>query len=420
MDILVLYTTFLKVDRKTITDSLHCFRRYVAGHRFFYLNVTHARDIPKALSSYPFDAVIFHYTFLAKRFDPASWEPFYEKAVRTLQALPGYKVIIPQDEYNGTGYLHRLVQDCKVDHIFTCAAPEDYDTIYPPEIVGPGKCSTVFTGYIDKNTLHELEEQAKKAPPRSIDIGYRARKLPYWLGSFGQLKIEIADHVRAVLPEYPDIVTDIQTTDPLTNAGTLNGDDWIHFLLSCRTMLGCLGGSGLLDVDDSILRRVNAYVAQHPDATFSETEAACFPGLDNRIHLYALSPRHFECAMTKTCQILMEGDYAGVFEPGVHYIELKKDYANLRDVLEQVRDKEHCARIAQRCFDDVVGDGGDDNPNTYAHFANRVVDFIAANRLPKRPDPVLLKAHREKVTQKAMKALKRAGNVSIYQDFAKV
>jgi hypothetical protein len=141
-------------------------------------------------------------------------------------------------------------------------------------------------------------------------------------------------------------------------------------------MLGCLGGSSLMDVDGTIVARVNRYCADYPDASFEEVEQACFPDQDGKIHLYALSPRHFECAMTKTCQILIEGDYFDVFQPNVHYIELKKDYSNLTDVLNMIGDKTACEKIAQRCYDDIVALPPDKNKNTYAWFANHIIDYL--------------------------------------------
>jgi hypothetical protein len=137
-------------------------------------------------------------------------------------------------------------------------------------------------------------------------------------------------------------------------------------------MIGCLGGSGLLDADGSIREKVEAYVGEHPGASFDEVEAACFPGRDGNLHLFALSPRHFECAMTRTCQVLVEGDYDGVLIPGVHFIEVKADYRNLAEVIEQVRDVDGCREMAERCHRDLVAS----EKHTYRRFAAGVVAHI--------------------------------------------
>lgn len=39
----------------------------------------------------------------------------------------------------------------------------------------------------------------------------------------------------------------------------------------------------------------------------------------------------------KTCKLLMKGDYAGVFRAGRDYIEIKKDFSNLDEVIQKVK-----------------------------------------------------------------------------------
>jgi hypothetical protein len=376
LNILIIHTKLEKKDRKTIRDSLYCFKRYVTNSRFIYLDVQTTEDLPLSLAQIPFDGVIFHYTFLSRRDNPTTWLPFYNKIREILAALKGYKVIIPQDEYNYTGSLQELVHDCKVDHIFTCAQREDYDTLYPPEKVGKIKIDTVLTGYVDPASLQVIDRLSRKILKRNIDIGYRARRLPFWLGRHGQLKTELAERFQNIPSDYADIKIDIKMTSSICQNVFLE-NSWLEFLLRCRTMLGCLGGSGLMDADGEIVRRVNEYCALHPKAGFDEVERVCFPGRDGRLHLYALSPRHFECAMTKTCQILVEGDYYGIFKASLHYIEIKKDFSNIPEVLEKVRDHEYCARLAQKCFDDIVAPPPEVNSYTYAWFAEYVVNYIA-------------------------------------------
>ena len=88
--------------------------------------------------------------------------------------------------------------------------------------------------------------------------------------------------------------------------------------------------------------------------------------------LFAISPRHFECAMTKTCQVLVEGDYQGVLEPGRHYIELKRDYSNLDEVIEKIQDRELCEQIAERAYEEVVASG----KYTYRLLAEQVAAHL--------------------------------------------
>lgn len=125
-------------------------------------------------------------------------------------------------------------------------------------------------------------------------------------------------------------------------------------LASCKSFLGCEGGSSLLDPDGEIKNRVNSYLDEYPGASFKEVEKECFEGLDGNISLFALSPRHFEVAITKTLQILVEGYYGGIFKPWIHYIPLKKDFSNIQQVLYILKDKKKCQEIIDTCYNDIV------------------------------------------------------------------
>jgi hypothetical protein len=58
--------------------------------------------------------------------------------------------------------------------------------------------------------------------------------------------------------------------------------------------------------------------------------------------------------------------------PGVHYIEVKKDYSNIKSVIAQLHDVKHCAQIAENAYRDLVQTG----KYTYRMFAKKVIDHI--------------------------------------------
>lgn len=365
MKILVLYKGYR--DRKTIDDHLYSFRRYIPEVEFFYCDIL--LRVPSYLRLVEWDGIILHYTILAERFSEETWK-YLRSHLYTIGKLSGVKVALPQDEYCRFKELWKLFKHAKVDAVFTCAMPIDYDKLYPLSETGLKDRFTTYTGFVDEDTLSKIERLSKEDLKRDIDIGYRARSLPYWLGRHGQIKGDVA---KAVLNSSKDHQLKLNiSTDP---KDVFFGDDWIRFLLRCRTTIGCLGGASLLDPDDEFRDKVESYVKKYPQATFDETEQACFPGKDFSLNLFALSPRHFECAMTKTCQVLVEGDYLGVFEPGKHYIELKQDFSNLDEVFAKVSDQKLCQQIAEDTYEHVVSSG----KFTYRVFAKQIVDYIAKN-----------------------------------------
>jgi len=383
--ILVLYfNNELKARRNTIYEHLYSFRKNLIEEDILYYNA--AIGIPSYLRLLPLEAVIIHYTFLSTRWGGKFYRK-WSKIISNLARLKGIKIAIPQDEYCGSEELCEFFNKYKVDIAYTCFKDGDIENAYRSSIGMVKKFVHVFPGYIDSSAIQKIEKFFRTHDRREIDVGYRARKLPYWLGRHGQLKFELSERFRNALSDRQEINFNISTS----YKDVFVGDDWYKFLCNCRCVLGCEGGASLLDEKDGSIRKtVEQYVSQYPNATFEETEKACFPEKDYNIRLFSLSPRHFECAITKTCQVMLEGEYEGIFKPGVHYIEIKNDYSNIDGVIAQIKDKAHCQRIAENAYRDIV----QSRRYTYGEFNRQVLHDIrslknnqqeALRASPKRP-----------------------------------
>ena len=146
---------------------------------------------------------------------------------------------------------------------------------------------------------------------------------------------------------------DISTRDE----DTLYGDDWYRFLASCKYTIGVEGGASILDRDGSLKEATERYLTEHPGAGFDEIEAACFPGEDGKLSLFAISPRHLEACATRTCQLLVDGDYNGILRPGEHYLPIRSDLGNLDQSLEEVARDRAREQIVERAHRDVIASG---------------------------------------------------------------
>ena len=91
-------------------------------------------------------------------------------------------------------------------------------------------------------------------------------------------------------------------------------------------------------------------MAEHPDAGYDEIEAACFPGRDGELALFAISPRHLEACATRTGQILVEGAYSGMLEPGQHYLPVRADLSTSGDVLDEARDEARRRELTEAAY----------------------------------------------------------------------
>jgi len=363
MKVLVVYHLWSKNDRGTINEHLYSFEKY-SNEKCYYLNT--AYGVPDYIARIGFDLVIFHYSFcyFVRRAESGWYTPRIHKLFKELEC---YKVAVPQDEYVCSDRLSEFFSYSGVKTVFTALPESEWQKVYPREKSGLEHYSTVFTGYVDEVALRKLARSNQEHKSRPIDIGYRARKNPYWLGKFGMIKWQVTEKFLNA-PVRHNLKLDL-SNDP---RDVLYGNRWYMFLGNCRVTLGCESGASLHDPDGSIMTKVDQYVSEHPTASFEEVEEACFPGLDGNLRLFTLSPRHFEACMTRTCQALVEGEYGGVFKPGVHYIEIKKDWSNIPDVIKQIEDVDFCERIAGNAYRDIVESG----LYTYRNFVQLTLNHV--------------------------------------------
>jgi len=272
---------------------------------------------------------------------------------------------LPQDEFIKTDMLCDFINEFEIDYVFSVAPESEWPKIYHKVDFQKVKFLKVLTGYLDDKTLLRIKKLEESSSNRPIDIGYRAYGIRHWLGRHGFLKIKIADIFKDVANKY-NLKCDISTD----GKDTFYGDDWYRFLLRCKYTIGVEGGATVLDRDGSIRYKTENYQAKHPDATFDEIEASCFPHEDGFLNLMAISPRHLEACATKTCQILVEGRYNDILLPGKHYIELKYDFSNIDQVIDTISKDKIRYKLTEQAYRDIV----ESERYTYRSFVNTILE----------------------------------------------
>lgn len=349
MNTLNVYALMQHPLRSTASDHLYSFRRHGRG-RQFYLNLS-AREVPDWMGEAPFDTVVYHTTFFSHRWAAEQFRQLLERAA-PLKRVGRKRIALPQDEFMQTDLLNAFINEFEIDHVFTLASESEWPKIYP----GVDRARVGFTqalpGYLADHTRRRIDRIVRRNRERPIEIGYRAWPGAPWLGRHGMFKGWIGERVAEAAPRH-GVKTDISGRD----SDVLTGDDWFRFLASCKYTLGVEGGASLLDPDGGLRERTERYVTEHPEASFDEIEAACFPGEDGKLSYFAIGPRNIEACATRTCQVLVEGDYQGVLRPGEHYIELSRDLSNLDEVLELIKRDDQRERITAAAYRDVVASG---------------------------------------------------------------
>jgi hypothetical protein len=359
--VLVVYALMQHPLRSTVSDHLYSFRRY-SGARCFHVNLM-LRAVPGWIAGAGHQLVIFHTILLsALRWGDESTAATLLARSRAASAAGDVKVALPQDEFLNSELLCRFIRDCEVDLVCSVAPPAEWPKIYAGVDREHVRFERVLTGYLDERTVRRIERIAA-GTDRAVDVGYRAGAERPYLGRHGLLKTAIAgsgERAAATVGMSSDI--SLRPDDVLT------GDDWFRALARWRWTLGVEGGASVLDSDGSVRAATERYVAAHPDATYAEIEAACFPGRDGELELFALSPRHLEACATMTGQILVEGEYDGVLAPGRHYLPISRDLSNMEAVLESARDEQRRRAMVVAAHRDVVLSGR----YTYRRFVEQV------------------------------------------------
>jgi len=360
MLILVIYNNWDFNKRLTFSQSIDCFKKYSKPNHVYYLNV--ALGIPNYVQKMNFDVIIYHYSILILKWTNPE-QNLFNYNLNKLIKLKGYKVAIPQDEYIYSDYICKFFKLHNIKSVFTCLFEEDFEKVYPKEKSGVEYYITVLPGYSDDLEVEKWKNKTKPHIERKFDIGYRARKNPYWLGELGVYKWIITD-------KFNSIITDLKLNLSNKTKDVLLGNNWINFLNDCRCVLGTESGASLHDPDGTIRKSVDLFIEKNPNATFDEAKKECFPDKDWNINLATLSPRHFEACIMMNCQILIEGKYANILKPNIHYIELKKDWSNINEVINKVKDINYCENIAISAYKEII----ESKKYTYSNFVHLIIN----------------------------------------------
>jgi hypothetical protein len=66
-----------------------------------------------------------------------------------------------------------------------------------------------------------------------------------------------------------------------------------------------------------------------------------------------------------------------VLKPGLHYIEVKKDWSNIEEVISLIKDEVYCHTLAEKAYQDIILS----EKYTYRKLVNEILSFIRSHRL---------------------------------------
>ena len=138
------------------------------------------------------------------------------------------------------------------------------------------------------------------------------------------------------------------------------GDSWFDFLGRTKAVLGVESGSSILCVDDQ-LERLSEIARRNlgpetDDAAYAEAFLRYLEPIDWKTPYTAISPRHFEAAAMRSLQIMFPGEYSNLFVGGRHFFPLERDYTNIEEAVELLRDSSQRQRYVDAAYEEIILD----------------------------------------------------------------
>jgi hypothetical protein len=355
LNILVL-STFDGTDARAVRDFLFSFNAYSA-HRYYY--VFDCRTLDATFDVSAFDVIMIFWTV-----DPLGPEMSEELQARIATAR-ATKVFFRQDEHRDVRALNEAMRRLGVQVMLTCVAETDHSIFYPRALVPSLEaCYTVLPGYVPRY-LERVRVSPDRARP--IDIGYRSRVMPFYLGDLGHEKRVIARRFEVIASTY-GLRADIS----IREEDRLYGRRWTAFLQSCRCVLGSPSGASVIDFTGDIRRECERYLALDPHASYEAVKARFFAKDDGRVVIDTVSPRVFEAAALGATMVHRRGAYGGILEADRHYVAVAPDYSNVSEVVDRIRDHAFCRQLAANAHADLVASGR----FSYHRFVQRFDDIL--------------------------------------------
>jgi hypothetical protein len=365
-------TVFQFIDASNVRENIDAFIRH-SSYPVWGVNTD--LGFPRKLERLRFDALLIHYSV----FLPT--QRGYLLGDRFLEYIAGsdaYKIATFQDEHHWCRKRFVFIDDYGIDCVYTMLEPPYAEQVYG-ERTRASKIISALPGYVGPEIMRDARRFAKPQEKRTIDIGYRGRPMPPYMGRGAQEKYEIGRRF-AELGADNGLRLDIG----LEEEDRLYGQQWPRFLGECVGTLGVESGVSCFDLEDEVRLEYERLISAGEEAGIERLERGALGRWDWNIPYRTVSPRHFEAAAFEVCQVQFEGRYSGLMEPMRHYIPLRKDFSNLDEAIERFKDASLRRDLVANARRDLIDSGA----HTYERFIRESFDpvldeaGVAADRSP--------------------------------------
>ena len=263
-----------------------------------------------------------------------------------------------QDDYYHINYINNMFKTININHIFTILSKDkDIQTVYA-SLYDNVQFTKYLTGYVSTN----YKNYYKKIKDKKTNIFYRGKKLIPLYGELGRMKFEIGSKFEQFI-EKNNIALKYDISS--SHDKRIYGESWYQYLSNSKTTLGTPSGSNVLNLG---MISENQFTSNEKEqiagASFlnSTNDEFILTMYDKykykeQLNVNIISPKMFEAIAMGTVLIMIEDDeqgYSGILKPNIHYIPVKRDYSNLGEVIEKIKDDDFLQNIADKAYKDII------------------------------------------------------------------
>ncbi|AKQ33745.1 glycosyltransferase family protein [Candidatus Coxiella mudrowiae] len=237
---------------------------------------------------------------------------------------------------------------------------------------------------------------------RLVDVGTRSHRYSPHLGD--DERNRLLEYFANTVPNKFHLRCNVDTST------RFNREGWAAFLNQCKATIATEVGSFYLQKDDALVDEINYFFLKNSKKPILEERSflrAMARGLlpkfiKNKIKQYLIIPedleknadfkviyhqiikkhlpcpeysktissRHFDAIGTKTLQILTPGRYADILKPYEHYFPLTKNFSNIEEIIDSLKDKAIYTRVTEAAYEHVISN------HTYQHRIDQVIEAL--------------------------------------------
>lgn len=336
----------------TVWENIAILQKY-SCYKFEILNLWPGRsgflEIPSSVDLSDYVGLMIHPT---AAYNPDNLNNLDRNLRVKFKEFDGIKILAKQDEHYRSAEFPIFFDKNSFDILLTCIPDGEINKVYNDKILRNASVIHTLTGYVSE-AVRNINSPPYEA--RRVDIAYRGSLQPISFGRLGYEKRQVGAQVLAH-PAARNLTLDISSRWE----DRLSGLDWFSFLGGAKAILGVESGSNLFDFDGSVAEQCRTFALEHSDMDpFSDdfyriAEAGILRNFEGNVTYAQISPRHFEAAATRSVQIMFEGAYSNIFQPGKHFFPLKRDLSNFEEAVDFIKDTRRATAMVEVAYEEII------------------------------------------------------------------